>query len=418
VKNLENVQGDERDVIFISIGYGRIEDGKVPMSFGPLNNEGGERRLNVLITRAKYRCEVFANITSDDIVTTTTTKFGIRALKSFLYFAQHGKFAVDQDVPILTERPFEQMVADRLTAAGYTVRNKVGSEGFYLDLAVVDPEHPGRYLLGIDCDGESYAQSKSARDRDRLRKQVLQGIGWKMYQVWSTEWYRNPEREFQRLLDFLEKVKVQTSLDDQEEEETRIEPATLLREEPEEIDLSIPVYEQAKLSLGKNTEELHLLPFDKIGNWIAKVVEKESPVHFEEMARRIAEAAGLSKIGSRARYTLEAATTYAVSSGLINKKDDFLWHPEMETAIIRNRSGLSSTSRKLVYIAPEEMSQAVQKVVQESVAIQPEVAAPLIARLFGFSRVTEEIKNELLLVLEHNVAMGKIKKDGELLKEI
>lgn len=418
VKNLENVQGDERDVIFISIGYGRIEDGKVPLSFGPLNNEGGERRLNVLITRAKYRCEVFANITSDDIVTTAGTKFGIRALKSFLYFAQHGKFAVDQDVPVLTERPFEQMVADRLTAAGYTVRNKVGSEGFYLDLAVVDPEHPGRYLLGIDCDGESYGQSKSARDRDRLRKQVLQGIGWKMYQVWSTEWYRNPGREFERLLDFLEKVKAQTSLDDQEEEETRIEPATLLRDEPEEIDLSIPVYGQAKLTLGKHIEELHLLPFDKIGNWIAKVVEKESPVHFEEMARRIAEAAGLSKIGSRARYTLEAATAYAVSSGLINKKEDFLWHPAMETAIIRNRSGLSSTSRKLIYIAPEEMSQAVQKVVRESVAIQPEVAAPLIARLFGFSRVTEEIKNELLLVLEQNVAMGKIRKDGELLKEI
>jgi very-short-patch-repair endonuclease len=238
VKNLENVQGDERDVIFISIGYGRIEDGKVPMSFGPLNNEGGERRLNVLITRAKYRCEVFANITSDDIVTTASTKFGIRALKSFLYFAQHGKFAVDQDLPILTERPFEQMVADRLAAAGYTVRNKAGSEGFYIDLAVVDPEHPGRYLLGIDCDGESYGQSKSARDRDRLRKQVLQGIGWKMYQVWSTEWYRNPEREFQRLLDFLEKVKAQTSLDDQEEEEIRIEPVTLLREEPKRLTLA------------------------------------------------------------------------------------------------------------------------------------------------------------------------------------
>lgn len=418
VKNLENVQGDERDVIFISIGYGKIEDGKVPMSFGPLNNEGGERRLNVLITRAKYRCEVFANITSDDINTTATTKFGIRALKSFLYFAQHGKFAVDQDVALLTERPFEQMVADRLTAAGYTVRNKVGSEGFYLDLGVVDPEHPGRYLLGIDCDGESYGQSKSARDRDRLRKQVLQGIGWKMYQVWSTEWYRNPEREFQRLLDFLEKVKAQTSLDDQMEEEVRSEMITLVREEREEVDLSVPVYEQARLSLDQNAEELHLVPFGKLGNWIAEVVEKESPVHFDEMARRIAEAAGISKIGSRIRYTLEAAANYAVSSGLITRKEDFLWHPEMEAAIIRSRVGLNATSKKLAYIAPEEMSEAIVKVVGESIAIQPEVAVPLIAKLFGFSRVTEEMKKELLTVLEQNVNTGKIRKDGELLKEI
>jgi len=417
VKNLENVQGDERDVIFISIGYGRIEDGKIPMSFGPLNNEGGERRLNVLITRAKYRCEVFANITSDDISTTATTKFGIRALKSFLYFAQHGKFSADQDVPLLTERPFEQMIADRLTAAGYTVRNKIGSEGFYIDLAVVDPEHPGRYLLGIDCDGESYGQSKSARDRDRLRKQVLQGIGWKMYHIWSTEWYRNPEREFQRLLNFLEKVKAQTSLDDQIEEEIHLELSTLIREEREEVDLSIPVYEQARISFGQHTDELHLLPFGKLGNWIAEVVEKESPVHFDEMARRIVEAAGISKIGSRIRYTLEAAANYAVSSGLVIRKDDFLWHPAMETAIVRNRANLTGTSRKLVYIAPEEMSHAIVKVVRESIAIQPEVAVPLIARLFGFNRVTEEMKKELLVTLEHNVNTGKIRKEGDLLKE-
>jgi very-short-patch-repair endonuclease len=418
VKNLENVQGDERDVIFISIGYGRIEDGKVPMSFGPLNNEGGERRLNVLITRAKYRCEIFANITADDINTTATTKFGIRALKSFLYFAQHGKFDVDQDVPVLTERPFEQMVADRLTASGYTVRNKVGSEGFFIDLAVVDTENPGRYLLGIDCDGEAYGQSKSARDRDRLRKQVLQGIGWKMYHIWSTEWYRNPEREFQRLLEFLEKVKNQTSLDDQVEEEIQQELNTMIREEAEVVDLSVPVYEQVNLSLGLVTDELHLIPFGRLSSWISEVVQKESPVHFDEVARRITEAAGISKIGSRIRYTLEAAANYAVSSGLVIRKNDFLWHPAMEVALIRDRSTLSGSSKKLAYIAPEEMGQAIMKVVREAIAIQPEVAVPIIARLFGFSRVTEEMKKDLLIALEENVSKGMISKDGELLKEI
>lgn len=417
VKNLENVQGDERDVIFISIGYGRIEDGKVPMSFGPLNNEGGERRLNVLITRAKYRCEVFANITSDDIITTATTKFGIRALKSFLYFAQYGKFDVDQDVPILAERPFEQMVADQLAAAGYTVRNKVGSEGFYIDLAIVDPDHPGRYLIGIDCDGESYGKSKSARDRDRLRKQVLHGIGWKMIHLWSTEWYRNPKRELERLLEFISAVKAQTSLDDQVEEDIHQELNVLIREVPEEVDLRIPAYEMASLAIDLPIDELHLIPFGKLGNWIATVVEKESPVHFEEVFKRIAEAVGISKIGSRIRYTLEAAVNYTVTEGLVTKKDDFLWHPEMEKATIRDRSGLNSGSKKLAYIAPEEMSLAVVKVVSESIAIQPDVAATLIARLFGFSRVTEEMKKELLRAIEVNVSVGTIRKDGEVLKE-
>lgn len=417
VKNLENVQGDERDVIFISIGYGRIEDGKVPVNFGPLNNEGGERRLNVLITRAKYRCEIFTNITADDIKTTATTKFGIRALKSFLYFAQHGKFDMDQDIPVDTERPFEQMIADRLTASGYTVRNKVGSEGFYIDLGVVDPDHPGRYLLGIDCDGEAYAKSRSARDRDRLRKQVLQNMGWKMYHIWSTEWYRNPEREFQRLLECLEKVKTQTVLDDQVEEEIKLELSSLVREEPEVVDLSVPLYEQSKLVLGSIADELHLIPFGKLANWITEVVRKESPVHFDEVARRITEAAGISKVGSRIRYTLDAAAKFAENSGLIVRKGDFLWYPEMDIPAIRDRSALSPTSKKLAYIAPEEMNQAIIKVVREAIAIQAELAVPLVAKLFGFSRVTEEIKKELLTAVEQRVDKGIIIKEGELLRE-
>ncbi|RZJ76018.1 MAG: DUF3320 domain-containing protein [Flavobacterium sp.] len=418
VKNLENVQGDERDVIFISIGYGRIEDGKVPMSFGPLNNEGGERRLNVLITRSKYRCEVFTNITADDITTTATTKFGIRALKSFLYFAQFGKFVVDQDIAIRNERPFEEMVAHRLTAEGYTVRNKVGSEGFYIDLGVVDPDYPGRYILGIDCDGESYGGSKSARDRDRLRKQVLSGIGWKMYHIWSTEWYRNPEREFQRLLDELDKVKAQTFLDDQVEEELVQELKSLLREEKVDVDLSIPMYEKAVVSLNGNTEELHLIPFGKLGQWIDEVVKVESPVHFDEMARRIADAASISKIGSRIRYTLEAACTYAEGAGLVIRKGDFLWHPSKPDVLVRSRLSLSGASKKLSYISPEEMTAGIVKVVKESIAIQPEVAVPLVAKLFGFSRVTEEMKKELLAAIELNISSGHIKKEGELLKEV
>lgn len=416
VKNLENVQGDERDVIFISIGYGRTEDGKVPMSFGPLNNEGGERRLNVLITRAKYRCEVFTNITADDIKPTETTKFGIRALKSFLYFAEHAAFESVQDLPVANKRPFEDLVARNLTALGYTVRNKVGSEGFYIDLAVVDQENPGRYLIGIECDGESYSNAKSARDRDRLRAQVLENIGWHIHKVWSVEWYRNPERELQRLVAAIEGAKAQTSLDDQVEEDLEQESNAIIREEKEEVTVEVQSYAQAVLPAGLPAQELHLVPFGKLAEWIKKVVDIESPVHFEEVARRITEASGASKIGSRIRYTLNAATDFAVNSRIITRRGDFLWHAEMTDPVLRERSRLAPASRKINLISPEELDIAVKNVVESSIAIQQETAVPLIAKLFGINRVTEDVRKELSAAIDLTLERGIVIKDGEYLK--
>ncbi|MET4137962.1 DUF3320 domain-containing protein [Pedobacter sp. UYP1] len=416
VKNLENVQGDERDVIFISIGYGRTEDGKVPMSFGPLNNEGGERRLNVLITRAKYRCEIFTNITAEDINPTATTKFGIRALKSFLYFAQHGTFDTQQDLPVPVIRPFEDHIYEHLVKSGYTVRKKVGSEGFYIDLAVVDTANPGRYLIGIECDGESYSQAKSARDRDRLRKQVLENIGWKIFKIWSPEWYRNPERELARLIAAIESAKKQISLDDLVDEELEQEVKALVREVKVEITVEIPVYTLAVLPGEIMLEELHLVPFGKLASWINEVVNLEGPVHFEEVARRLADAAGASKIGSRIRYTINAAVNYAVTSNIISRKGDFLWAVDMVTPVIRDRSKLSPGSRKIALISPEEMDLAIKKVVEDSIAIQADVAVPLIARLFGFNRVTEDIRKELLIILDSSIDNGLVATDGVYLK--
>ena len=187
VKNLENVQGDERDVMFISVGYGRIAGGYVPMSFGPLNLDGGERRLNVLITRARRICEVFTNLSADDIDLGRSNVRGVRALKTFLKYAKDGHL----DVPVATDRepdsPFEESVLAALQRLGYQVETQVGSAGFFIDLAVVDPERPGRYLLGVECDGATYHSARSARDRDRLRQEVLESLGWRIHRIWSTD---------------------------------------------------------------------------------------------------------------------------------------------------------------------------------------------------------------------------------------
>lgn len=418
IKNLENVQGDERDVIFISIGYGRTEDGKLPMSFGPLNNEGGERRLNVLITRAKSRCEVFTNITASDMNLGPNAKFGIRALKSFLYYAQHGKFESDKEEILTQPQPFEEIIAERLRNNGYVVREKVGSAGFYIDLAIVDSENPGRYILGICCDGKSYEAAKSARDRDRLRSIVLESMGWKLFNVWSIDWFRNPEGELRLLIEAIEKAKNQVEHNDALEEELMEELKNFIRDEPDKIDNSIPRYIKASLPIDVAHQEIHTYSLGKLGAWIHEVVKVESPVHFEEMARRIADANGISKIGSRVRASIIDATDYAVKAGLIKKKENFLWHFEDHLPVIRDRSHLSTNSRKLSLISDEEMNSAIVKIVESSIAIQPDNAVILIAKLFGFARVTEDMRNHILQCIKQAIVLEIIKKDGEFLKLI
>jgi len=207
VKNLENVQGDERDVILFSVCYGPNETGRVSMNFGPLNRDGGERRLNVAITRAKHEVVVFSGLRADQIDLTRTRARGVRDLKYFLDYAERGpKTLVAATTASADEEPdseFERMVADRLRAAGYEVHHQVGCSGYRIDLGVVDPAKPGHYLLGVECDGATYHRAATARDRDKLRQLVLEGLGWKLYRVWSTDWWHDSETETKKLLSYL-----------------------------------------------------------------------------------------------------------------------------------------------------------------------------------------------------------------------
>ena len=197
VKNLENVHGDERDVILVSVGYGKIDGGHMPMNFGPLNKEGGERRLNVLITRARQRLEVHANFVAGDLDLRRTGARGVEALKVFLQYAETGVLDVPRATGQEADSAFEEAVAEALRARGHDVHHQVGSAGFFIDLTVVDPRRPGRYLLGIECDGAAYHSARSARDRDRLRQQVLKGLGWTIHRIWSTDWFKYPTRELE-----------------------------------------------------------------------------------------------------------------------------------------------------------------------------------------------------------------------------
>ncbi|MBU4547542.1 MAG: DUF3320 domain-containing protein, partial [Euryarchaeota archaeon] len=206
VKNLETIQGDERDIILISIGYGFDENHKISLNFGPLNQEGGERRLNVLITRAREKCVVFSNFQSMDLHVNSGTPFGVRALKNFLQYAETGSMGVESEKDEY-QSTFENSLYQFLVDNELDVERNVGCAGFRVDLAIRDEQNPGRYLLGIECDGAMYHSSPVARDRDRLREQILEGLGWKIIHVWSTDWYRNREETQKKVLLAIEKIR-------------------------------------------------------------------------------------------------------------------------------------------------------------------------------------------------------------------
>jgi very-short-patch-repair endonuclease len=207
VKNLENIQGDERDVILFSITYCRDAANKLPMSFGAINNNGGERRLNVAVTRARRELKVFSGIRCDDIDLGRSRAIGVQHLKAFLDYAVRGAIALpaqDAGSQGPMESPFEEAVAAKLERRGWQIVPQVGVSGFRIDLAVRHPDHAGLYLAGIECDGATYHSSATARDRDKVREQVLRGLGWTILRVWSTDWWFNSEEAIERLQQGLE----------------------------------------------------------------------------------------------------------------------------------------------------------------------------------------------------------------------
>lgn len=214
IKNLENVQGDERDVIFISCTYGPSEvGGRVYQRFGPINSDVGWRRLNVLFTRSKKRMHIFSSMRSDDIQISETSKRGVIALRNFLHYAEKGNM---DGAPLHTgkapDSDFEIAVIEALHQAGFECEAQVGVAGFFIDIAVKDPGKPGRYLMGIECDGATYHSAKSARDRDRLRQEILERLGWRIRRIWSTDWFSNPKGELEPIIRELHSLKTDMPL--------------------------------------------------------------------------------------------------------------------------------------------------------------------------------------------------------------
>jgi len=265
IKNLENVQGDERDVIFISTTFGKAPGIDKPrQNFGPISRLDGWRRLNVLFTRARRKVELFTSMLPEDIINDAKTPAGTVALKNYIEYAQkgilHSNASVSDREP---DSDFEIAVGEMLQSKGYEVVPQLGVAGFFIDLAVRNPDRPGEFLAAVECDGASYHSSNSARDRDRIRQAILETLGWKdrIWRVWSTDWFYNPLHESGGLLDFLEKRRVVA----------RSEPTTdydveRLFEETEEADQTIiaEAVDEIDLSLSISDEELYVEVGDRV----------------------------------------------------------------------------------------------------------------------------------------------------------
>jgi very-short-patch-repair endonuclease len=400
VKNLENVQGDERDVILFSVCYGPDSQGKVSVNFGPLNRDGGQRRLNVAITRARQEVVVFTSLSPEQIDLSRTTKVGVHHLRAFLEYAERGTQALKEQVRFAgggeQEAPFEEHLAEVLTARGYRVRRRVGCSEYRIDLAIEDPENPGQYLLGIECDGASYYGAKTARDRDKLREEVLRGLGWRLHRVWAPEWWQDQEGEMQRLQAAVEGARTEPMAGAGPiEAPAEVGPVLASVEQPAAPVL--PVYQVSQAQPPASATELDFygsLVEPHLLRLIHAVVEAEGPISLNLLCKRVAPFWGINRVTARVQGRvaglIRAAKVRMTEAG----EATFLWPARFEPeayAEFRVPGGEESARRDADDLPPEEIANAALHVLQRQISLPVEDLVREIARLFGYQRIGQNV---------------------------
>ncbi len=441
IKNLENVQGDERDAIIFSVAYGPDQTGKPSMNFGPLNKDGGERRLNVAVTRARRRLIVFSSLTSDQIDLKRTRAVGVRHFKTFLDYANRGPQAIAEAVVHSGDREFEsgfeQAVWSALTGKGWEVDTQVGCAGYRIDLAVKHPELPGKYLVGIECDGAAYHSARTARDRDRLRQSVLEGLGWTIERVWSTEWRVSPARclaKIERCIELALNAPTTPERPDDghrptgtnsrpadpgfesdrsENEAQRSEPLAARDDVGTTGDAyALPNYVVASLSRRRLN---HLDIYDNAVSTravgaIVEIVKAEAPIVAELAMRRLAEAFGVERIRERFRERFNELLRKCLQSGDVVELDGALWSGEADpksfSTVRLPSSADPRTVRDLEAIPLAELTNAVVHTLRVQFGMPRDELMREVARLFGLQRMTTRVVETIGQAIDAAIRRG------------
>lgn len=425
VKNLENIQGDERDVMLFSITFGPDQAGKFTMNFGAMNKDGGEKRLNVAITRARAELHVFASITADQIDTTRTRARGVADLKAFLDFANRGPVALaaqDSGSVGPADSPFEEGVRGALAAKGWEVHTQIGVSGFRIDLGVRHPDHAGVWLAGVECDGASYHFSATARDRDRIRQAVLEGLGWNILRIWSTDWFRAPDATITRidgsLQAILEADRARRAEEDAQqvpvEEDAPLAEGTSLLPMPapdpqqSDDDESDEAVEERAVLFADNAAGALPAPLPLQGiqpsadrffdddytadlrSLMQQIVAAEGPIPDSFLARRISQLHGWQRTGGRIQARLSALhDTFDVT---VEGNVRFLW----EKGSIRNRVPFRGMGdRSLREISRSEIASVIAR--DEAKIFKAEDPDLELARLLGIARLSKDARDYLKL---------------------
>jgi hypothetical protein len=408
VKNIENVQGDERDVIFVSVCYGpTVAGGKLAsMSFGPVNSEGGERRLNVLFTRARLKCEVFASFHPSDIDPSRSAREGVRILKHYLEFANGAPLSGVASVGGTGDSPFEEDVADVVRSLGYLADPQVGTAGFRIDLGIRHPDRPGAYLLAVECDGATYHSALWARERDRLRQDVLEHLGWRFYRIWSTDWFYKRKTEIERLrvaLDNAHRAAEQAISHEGANKRRPVSPladeASLVMDVPEAATRQMPSYKRCLIPM--KPQELHEVPGHVLADLAARIVGEEGPIQVDEVARRVASCFGKEKAGSRILGTTKAALESARTRGSEILTDGTFWFTpaQVDDTPVRDRSNETGATLKATSISMLEVKAALLMARADNAGGEDGELVRSAARLLGFKRVGAELQERLALGL-------------------
>ncbi len=414
VKNLENVQGDERDHMILSIGYGPTPAGAVPNRFGPINREGGERRLNVAVTRARTSMTVVHSIRPEQI---TSQAAGARQLRRYLEYVRNPAVAFEAEVSGTgePESPFEEAVLAALRSRGHRVESQVGVSGYRIDLAIHSDDGDG-FDLGIECDGATYHSSPAARDRDWLRQQVLEGLGWRIHRVWSTSWIRSPETELAAIEDELDLARSRPPHRSgaapeppehaSDERPEQAEPHDADRPEDGPPEQSATLFDEyRRFDRHTSIEDPMSIPTHFLARLIERIVEIEQPVHFEVVVERLRTALGIRRVGSNIRKRFVGARSQATRDGAVTSDpQQFLRITGSADKSVPRRD----PDRRIGLISDEELDDGLLFVTRATFGATPVDLVRETARQFGYRRTGAGIAARLEQRIEQLLVDGRL----------